>query len=251
MIKQIIINNENKNIKTLVYAGAYNGFGAIATAYAAYKLGLNSKVFLSKIKNGMKEKSSYEEIINSRQIRTLQALESDIYLCEDYRTAKELEYDYSTIPTEKKEKWLNKPDYYIVPMGLNDDEGIMIEILHKQIIEAIKKTYKFEIDINTYNGTIWCVSGSGGIVQALHKVFKKANFCIYLTGGGKYYSKVVNWANTNKIVILNNNNKYTIDGIVNDYKKYYKSVDNYDSLIWPWIKKYGKNGDILWNISND
>jgi len=247
------IQSKNKEIKTLVYAGAYNGFGAVATAYAAHKLGLKSKVFLSEMKNGMKERSLYEDIINSRQIITLQLLESDIYLCENYRTAKELEYDYSTIPTKNRENWLTKPNYYIVPMGLNDEEGIMIELLHKQIIEAIKKTAKLKIDINTYNGTIWCVSGSGGIVQALHKVFKKAKFCIYLTGGGKYYNKVLQWVNKNNITILNNNKDYYIKDIIfsNDYKKYYKSVDNYDSLIWPWVKKYSKNDDILWNVSSD
>ena len=61
------IKSKNKDINVLVYAGAYNGFGAIATAYAAYKLGLKSKVFLSEMKNGSKERSLNKEIINSRQ----------------------------------------------------------------------------------------------------------------------------------------------------------------------------------------
>ena len=36
-----------------------------------------------------------------------------------------------------------------------------------------------------------------------------------------------------------------------DYKKYYESVDNYDSLIWPYVKKYGKDGDFIWNVASD
>jgi len=242
---------KNPKITTLMYAGTYNGFGAIATAYAAYKLGLKSKVFLSKNKLGMKNVSSNDVIINSRQIKTLQALKSEIYLCENYREAKNLAYDYASIPTEKKFEWYNLPEYYITPMGLNDSKGVMVDILSKNIVKAIKKTEKLKIDIETYNGTIWCVAGSGGIVNALHQIFKKANICIYLTGGGNYYNIVFNWAIANKITILNNNKKYDVSNTKNDYKKYYKSVDNYDSLIWPWVKKYGKTDDILWNVSYD
>lgn len=250
MIQYIL--DKNKNIKTLVYAGSYNGYGAVATAYAANKLGLQCKVFLSEMKNGELTNSSYDDIIKSKQINTLLALDSKIYLCPNYKIARELKYDYATISTTEKEKWLTREDYYIAPMGLNDDDGIMIDILYKQIIEAIKKTNELDfININSYTGTIWCVAGTGGIVKALHKVFNNASFCIYLTGGGKYYKNIYEWANNNNIIILNDNKEYEITNIKNDYKDYYKSVDNYDSLIWPWVKKYGKTNDILWNVAQD
>jgi tRNA1(Val) A37 N6-methylase TrmN6 len=249
-IKNIL--NKNKYISTLVYAGTFNGFGAIATAYASYKLGLKCKVFLSEVGTGFKTKSSFNEIINSKQINTLQALNAKIYLCPDYRSAKNLEYDFSTIKSIHKNKWINRKDYYIVPIGLNDNNGTMIQLLSKKIKEAILKTKISPINLQEYTGNFWLVAGSGGIVQVLSKVFINNKFYIYLTGGGKYIKKVIDWSNKNKnIIILNNNKKFKINDSDNDYEKYYSSVKNYDSEIWPYVKKYGNNNDIIWNISDE
>ena len=245
-IKTIL--DKNKNITKLTYTGTYNGFGAIATAYGAYKLGLESEVFLSEIPTGFNEKSSFDKIINSRQINTLYALNAKIHLCPDYKTSKNLEYDITTLITTKKDEWRNKKEYYNIPLGINDDDKVMINILSKQIIKASKNT----ILENKKNIRIWLVSGSGGIAQSILLAFPNCVLFIYLTGGGKHIKKVIKWANDNKNVsILNNNKNYEIFDIENDYKNYYDSVENYDSQIWPYVKKYGKDGDFIWNIAMD
>ena len=94
----------NNDIKILTYTGTYHGFGAIATAYAAYKLGLESHVFLSASTSISYEKSFLDKIINSRQISTLHALGAKVYLCPQYRSSKNLEYDFSTLFTIEKDK---------------------------------------------------------------------------------------------------------------------------------------------------
>ena len=67
--KQLL--KENHNINTVVYTGQSNGFGPVATAYGAYKLGLNCEIFLAgDITN-----------INTRQINTLHALNANINIC--------------------------------------------------------------------------------------------------------------------------------------------------------------------------
>lgn len=40
-------------------------------------------------------------------------------------------------------------------------------------------------------------------------------------------------------------NKFNIDNVINDANKYYKTVENYDDLVFPYVKKYGKDGDYI------
>ena len=133
-------------------------------------------------------------------------------------------------------------------MGLNDDKKTMIKLLSKQIKKASQNT----ILKKSSNLRFWLVSGTAGIAQSINLAFPNSNLFLYLTGGGQYIKKVIAWAKYNKnIIILNDNINYNINGINNDYKKYYESVDNYDSLIWPYVKKYGKDGDFIWNVASD
>jgi hypothetical protein len=230
-IKKILKNN---NVNTLLYAGTSNGFGAIATAYAAYKLGLKSEVFLGgNIKN-----------TNTRQINTLLALNSKVNLCNTYREARNLEFKISDDPNKK---WNTLPDYYIVPMGLNDKDGIMINLLSKQIKKASKNTILEELN-NKNKLRIWLVAGSGGISMALKKAFPNSILFLLLTGSGSYKQNVIEWSKKEKnIVILNNN--HNLSNI--DSTKYYSSVKNYDDLIFPYVIKYGKNEDFIWNVASD
>jgi hypothetical protein len=243
----------NENIKKITYTGTYNGYGAIATAYAAYKLGFQSEVFLSEIPTGNLNKSTFDNIINSKQINTLLALNSKIYLCPDYKTARNLKYDYSTLITKTKDVWENKKDYYNVPLGLSDDERIMIFLLSSQILKAAANT----ILEKSSNLRFWLVAGTSGIAQAIYMAYPYSKLFLYLTGGGKHIKRVMAWINNNSnnrnnITIINNNKiKYNVDDVINDYSKYYKSVKNYDSHVWPYIKKYGENGDFLWNVASD
>ena len=245
-IKTIL--DKNKNIKKITYTGTYNGFGAIAAAYGAYKLGLESEVFLSEIGTGFNEKLSFDKIINSKQINTLLSLNAKIYLCPDYRTAKNLEYDKSTLITTKKDEWASKRNYYNVPLGINDYDKVMVNLLSNKIIESSKNS----ILQNNKNIRIWLVSGTAGIAQSIFLAFPNCFLFIYLSGGGKHIKKVMEWIKNNKnITIINNNEKYDVSNIENDYKNYYESVENYDSLIWPYVKKYAEDGDFIWNIASD
>jgi len=224
----------NKNIDTLLYAGTANGFGAVAVGYVAYKLGLKSHVFIN----------DHELNTNTRQINTLLACESKITLCKTYREARDLEYKLSDDPNKK---WSTLPNYYLVPMGLNDENKIMVNLLSKQIKKASKNTI---LENNNKQYRFWCVAGSGGIIEALTLTFPNSLFFIYLTGSGSYRKKVIDWTKHNKnIHILKENEqlKYNYE----NRKKYYSSVKEYDDLIWSYIKKYGKNDDIIWNVSSD
>jgi hypothetical protein len=233
-IKKIL--NNNKKIDTLLYAGSSNGFGAIATAYAAYKLGLKSHVFLFGNNNN--------NLINSRQILTLKSLDAHITLCETYREARILEFKISNNP---KLKWSTLPNYYVAPMGLNDENGIMTDLLSKQIKKASKNT----ILNNLNNLRIWLVSGSGGIAESILKAFPNAYLFILLTGSGSYKKRVIEWSKKHNKNITIINNFIINESNISNINLYYSSVKNYDDLIWSYVKKYAKDGDFIWNVASD
>ena len=224
---------KNPDIKTLLYAGSSNGFGTVATAYGAYRLGLKCEIFLS----GSMDKA---DIIKSRQINTLQALGAKIHMCSSWTDARKLEYSISTIKRKNKNNWNILPGYYIVPLGLNNE--LMTDLLAKQIRKAAK-------NIITDNSRIWLVSGSGGIAMSIKKAFPNIKLFIYPTGGYKYKRKVIEWAKKEKgVVILKEMN---MKEFVNDRPSYYSSVSGYDDLIFPYIKKYALDNDFIWNIASD
>jgi hypothetical protein len=221
------ILKERKDIHTLLYAGTANGFGALAVAYAAYKLGLFCEVFLSDV-------TDYQ----SRQLTTLHALNAKIISCPTFRDARNMEYSYS-IP--KNDSYQNIEGYYTVPMGLNTD--VMINLLAKQIKKASKNTILEKIE----NPRIWLVAGSGGIAMSLRIAFPTAKLFLFLTGGGSHLKKVIKWSKKTKNVFIIKDEKYK--NIREDIP--YSSVKNYDDKIFPYVEKYGKSGDFIWNIASD
>ena len=236
------------NVQKLTYSGFWNGYGPIATAFAAYKLNLQSEIFLSEVGAGFDKPSDYKTIMNSKQINTLLALNAKIHLCPTYGSAKFLEYDITTLPSIESDIWTVKSEYFNVPLGLNDTNKKMIKLLAKKMKKAARNSYLTKID----NKRFWLVSGTAGIAQAINLAFPNSKFFIYLTGGGKHFDKVTEWTKINKnITVLNNNDEYNVKDIVNDYEKYYESVHAYDSNIWPYVKKYALDGDIIWNVASD
>ena len=229
------ILQKNKQIESLLYSGSSNGFGAIATAYAAFKLGLKSQVFLDNNSNGHDTKTNGNtNQIDTRQINTLLALNAEVNLCPTYAEARDLKYSVSDNPK-------NVNTHYNVPMGLNDENNIMTELLSRQITLAARKT----ILKNSENTRIWLVGGSGGIAMSIHRAFPAAKLFILLTGAGSHKRKVIEWAKKTKNISL------IKDLHLENTVTYYSSVKNYDDLIAPYVIKYGRNNDFIWNVSSD
>ena len=228
------ILHKNKQIETLLYSGSSNGFGAIATAYAAFKLGLKSKVFINGHDTKTNNTNSNINQIDTRQINTLLALNAEVNLCPTYPEARDLKYSVSDNPK-------NVNTHYNVPMGLNDENNIMTELLSRQITLAARKT----ILKNSEYTRIWLVGGSGGIAMSIHRAFPAAKLFILLTGAGSHKRKVIEWAKKTKNISL------IKDLHLENTVTYYSSVKNYDDLIVPYVIKYGRNNDFIWNVSSD
>lgn len=222
---------ENKDIDTLVYGGAPNGFGIVATAYAAYKNNLKCEIFIFGDK---------DYVINSRQYNSLLLLGAKVYFCGNYKNAANLKYDMAQYIC--LDGYKDKKNYYIIPMGLNDNDKIMVNLLADQLTKINIKNLNIK--------RMWLVAGSGGISEALYKALPNTHFFVYVTSMHGKYGKYVleRFKHKKNITILN---KFNIDNVTNDANKYYKTVGNYDDLVFPYVKKYGKDGDYIWNVASD
>ena len=259
-VAQLLLKNilkKNPNVKTLTYCGSFNGFGALATAYCAYKEGLKCEVFLSKMATNSKAREINKDgLYNSRQIITLVGLNAKIHLCPDFRTARKLQYSITTreVPThqvknKQQKEWEYIDGYYNFDMGLLDKEGVMPELLSKQLKKASKNTI-LEGNNKINKPTFWLVAGTSGIAQSLVKAFPNSNINILLVGGGKYLEESMKWLKSQKnVVILSTDlNK---EELRTNRAKYYKSTSGYDDRIWPYVKEYAKDGDFVWNVGAD
>jgi len=238
-VKKIL--KDNPKIKYILYSGMCNGYGNVATAYAAYKLNIKSILFLSKI-DGMTD----EEIKSSRQVSTIHALNGKIYLCDDYTSAKNKKYE---INDDKNH--VPKKDHLMLPMGLNDDDDTGSKILIKQLKSAIKNT---EVDKNKNKKRFWLVMGVGGLLHTLYNLFPESEFFVYIVSKGRFLEESINWCKNHNINILNSFNLNLNSFKMNLNLKredYYNSTKNYDDLIWPYLIQYGKSGDYIWNVASD
>jgi len=261
------IFKKNPDIKTLTYCGSFNGFGALATAYCAHKEGLNCEVFLSKMATNSKQREINKNgLYNSRQIITLVGLNAKIHMCPDFRTARKLQYSMTTREVKNKpHEWELIDDYYNIDMGLLDKEGVMPELLSKQLKKASKNTILEDLskkdkdkgdkdktkNINNRNKpTFWLVAGTSGIAQSLVKAFPRSNIKILLVGGGKYLDESMKWLKSQKNVVILSN-ELNKEELRTNRAKYYKSTSGYDDRIWPYVKEYSKDGDFVWNVGAD
>jgi len=264
LLKEIL--KKNPDVKTLTYCGSFNGFGALATAYCAYKEGLNCTVFLSKMATNSKVREiNKDELYNSRQIITLIGLNAKIHLCPDFRTARKLQYSITTREVKNKpHTWELINGYYNIDMGLLDKEGIMPELLAKQLKKASKNTILENLtkksgknddkndnkNENKNKPSFWLVAGTSGIAQSLIKAFPNSKINILLVGGGKYFDESLKFLKSQKNVVILSN-ELNKDELRVNRAKYYKSTRGYDDRIWPYIKTYAKNGDFVWNVGAD
>jgi hypothetical protein len=248
-VAQLLLKNilkKNPDIKTLTYCGSFNGFGALATAFCAYKEGLKCEVFLSKMATNSKEREIDKNgLYNSRQIITLVGLNAKIHLCPDFRTARNLQYSITTREV-KPHEWELIDGYYNIDMGLLDKEGIMPELLSKQLKKASKNTVLDDVSKKAF----WLVAGTSGIAQSLIKAFPNCNINILLVGGGKYLEQSLKWLKSQKNVVILSN-ELNKEELRTNRAKYYKSTSGYDDRIWPYVKEYAKDGDFIWNVGAD
>ena len=243
------VMSEMKDLATLCYTGTYNGYGALACAYAAKKMSLASVVCLSRIGTGQTIPMDIHTIMQSRQIKTLMAFDAKIYICDDWKEARQMTYSIA-----HKEDWTPKKGFVVLPMGLGT--SFTVRLLAGQLKKASNKA-------KMKGARIWLVAGSGTIAKSLAMAFPNSELFLYLTGGGKYVKEVKKWASSDveRIHIVNDwplPDKKNAEGDVKGDVKgdnnggssplYYNSIVGYDYNVLPYVIQYGKDGDFIYNV---
>ena len=218
------------NVQYLTYSGTANGFGAVAVAYAAFRLGIRVRVFLNSSEN-------VRIVERTRQICTLLALGAEVFLCDSYNEAKELKYRFVDSSPQGA--------VFMVPMGLLTPQ--MPILLSKQILKA---SHSYTSQLSSAN--IWLVAGTGGILQALVKAFPKAIFHVLLTGAGKYKKNAIQFVHSHKNVHIIRCDRGLEEEERNNITLY-DSVKGYDDRIVPYFLKYADMNNInyIWNVGTD
>lgn len=167
----------------------------------------------------------------SKRYAILLATGANIQLFSDYNVAKEYAWNlYSS----------NRKKYYYSATGFKSEE--MINVLSSQLKKA-------NTGILPEKAVVYLVTGSGATAMALKRAFRNWTLKILPTGGRNHINEVKKWANSEKNVEIleENNDLKEID--IKDIP--YKTVNNYDSLIYKYVYNYGNNGDYIWNIAAD
>jgi hypothetical protein len=135
--------------KTVFDAGLYNGFGAVASAFAAKRLGLRCVVFVAKLRPGQ----ALNDVEQSRQVSTMKELGASVHIFPTYLKARRAEFEMADAD----------PSCLVMPLGLKDDAGFMVSLLSERLKSAASGIPAVEAARR-----IWVVSGSGGVAAALH-----------------------------------------------------------------------------------
>ena len=97
------------------------------------------------------------------------------------------------------------------------------------------------LELENFKGTIWVAGGSATLANIFYKLFPDAKINVVQIG------KKIDWYI----------NSARSDFYVAPEKFYepakepppYPSVPEYDAKVWQFVKKYGKSGDVIWNVA--
>lgn len=198
----------------IVTYGTIYGYGQVATAWCCRKVGLLCTIFLPK---------TYPRTRMTKHALNLGASIIDVGPDNGYPT--------NTVLSLRARNYAKKEsDRKMLELGLDDDE--YIKALADNIISV-------KGDLNPQR--IWLAGGSGVIARALSKAFPNTELCIVQVGR-IIYPDILNGINY-KLFISPEPFRTNAEIIPP-----YISLRHYDAKIWRFVRKYGVDGDFIWNV---
>jgi hypothetical protein len=205
---------KDKGIVEVVTYGTVYGYGQVATAWCCREVGLLCTIFLPE---------TFPRTRMTKEALSLGASIVDIGPDNGYPT--------NTILSLKARNYASKEkDRKMIELGLDDPE--FIQSLAEGII-SVKR--------NLDPKRIWVAGGSGVLARALAKAFSNTELCIVQVGR-KIYPDVLQDIK-HKLYISPEPFPCNAE-IVPPYK----SLRHYDAKIWRFVRKFGEDGDYIWNV---
>jgi hypothetical protein len=200
----------------VVYAGPWNGYAQVALAIACKKYGKKATVVMSKGDYWTNKKAKkYGANLIIHPGATLMELQA------------------------KAEEYGRLTGAYVMPFGFSSDE--FKDELLKQISAAVERANDDVVNAAT-TATIWVVAGSGTLARVLQKIFPHAKFSLVEIGRKVYMDDM---DKTRTKIYKTGMSLYRDSPELPPYS----SPSTYDAKVWPFVKKYGEPGDIIWNVA--
>ena len=198
----------------IVTYGTTYGYGQVATAWCCREIGLLCTIFLPE---------TFPRTKMTKEALNLGASIVDIGPDNGYPT--------TNILSTKARNYASKElDRKMLELGLDDPD--FIQALADGIISV-----KANIDPKR----IWVAGGSGVLSRALSKAFPDAEICIVQVGR-KIYPDILE---TIKHTLYISPEPFRSNA---EIIPPYQSLRHYDAKIWRFVRKYGEDGDYIWNV---
>lgn len=208
--------------KEIIYAGPDTGMAQIALAVGCKAFNKQAIVFLNTYKHA-----------NPLPILTQNAIKlgAKIFYTDSPtgRTLKETQDAALKYYEEDIENRL------LLPFGLHSKEG---ELTFNCFVQALQEV----LGKIKEPKRLWCVAGSGFLFSVLHHIFPKTKMMIVQVGKKIWPDQLENM--NAKLFIAS-------EKFAENAKEQppYNTIPWYDAKVWHFVKKYGQDGDYIWNVA--
>ena len=208
------------DVTTLLYSSSYNGYGPVATAFAARELGLKCILILSRKGFGKPKRSSRKEVNKSLTVLKCKQLGAKIIIVDNW-------FQLNLLAESLKSNKI-----YWVPLGFKDP---FFEYL---LTEEMKRLKKLRIK------RIWVVGGTGILARSICNALPKATvFLVPTDKNSNSFPKLVDF-----VIPFERIKIITSDCPV--LKTPYPTIQGYDSKAWDCSVELGEPGDFVWNVAS-
>lgn len=207
---------ENIDKSIFIYGGPVQGYAQIALSYSAYLTHKKAVVIVEKRQN-LFPLTRYAKSFGA----FIKEVPQPAYL------EKILEYSKKFYEQDKKER-------YLIKFGA--DEDIFTENMKKNIKEAWGD--------NEHPEKLWLVAGSTVLLNVLYSVFPKTFFNVVQVGRKIWEDQL----DSKRTKLYISKEKFTRVAVE---QPPYPTVSTYDAKLWTFVKRYGEDGDFIWNVGKD
>ena len=137
------------------------------------------------------------------------------------------------------EKVKEKGKKYIELIKLGFDNKKYSKIFTEQLKKAVPKSLK-----NNPPKRLWVPTGSTTLLNCLYKVFPNTFFFVIQTGKTVWEDQI---EKERTRVYISREHFYKKPS----FQPPYPTTKSYDAKVWVFVKKHGKEGDYIWNITSD
>ena len=214
-----ILRGVSDNVNEIIYAGPGTGYAQLAISYICKLLGLSATIFVDT-----------DQRSQTRLTRNAQLLGAHINYFDPRVKGKRLMYIQ-----KKAELYAAKSKRrYILPFGMMDGSSVKLYCNAFNPLRAI---------LSPAPDRLWVVAGSGLIFSSLGAAFPNTKLMVVQVGK-KIWPNQLDGFNHELFV---SDLRFTDD--IPDPHPPYDTLLNYDGKLWPFVLKYGKPGDAIWNTA--